>query len=507
MKNNNKLVIGCIVVLVLAFCGLLAVGGVLFKAYYLDRVQSARSATAALPTALPQKASPSPTIVVATPTPLATSTATSVPTPTFTPTSPPTVAPTPTLASNLPPAKVIFSDNFDDPKNGNWRTYHSSHGKTFYANGGYRIQVTSPQYIIWSEYEVGASDAVISVDAQIVQSTGEGEIGLLCRDDEKGNFYGFEVTEAGDYSIWKMVNNDIQDIVPWTNMPEPYSSLEPGKVYRLTAFCSGHTLGLAINDKWVDVLEDETFSAGGYVGMLAGAGDKPGFVVQFDNLLVTTPPPQGALPPLTASGSSEGTASPTPQSGKKPGGKLLFADDFSDSGSGWDVYRGDDAITDYYPDGTYHIKVMEKQTDVWANPGKDFPANVVVEVKALKVGGPEDNDFGLICRYQNKDNFYYFVISSDGYYGIGKEFKGKQILLSSKALEYSDLIPEGAVTVHLRAACVRDTLSLWVNGKLLAQVHDTSITKGGDVGLIAGTFDTPGTEISFDDFVVYAPKP
>jgi hypothetical protein len=27
----------------------------------------------------------------------------------------------------------------------------------------------------------------------------------------------------------------------------------------------------------------------------------------------------------------------------------------------------------------------------------------------------------------------------------------------------------------------------------------------GDVGLIAGTFDEPGTDIRFDDFVVYRP--
>ena len=39
---------------------------------------------------------------------------------------------------------------------------------------------------------------------------------------------------------------------------------------------------------------------------------------------------------------------------------------------------------------------------------------------------------------------------------------------------------------------------------LLTEVTDTTFASG-EVGLIAGTFDTPGTDVLFDDFTVYQP--
>jgi hypothetical protein len=52
--------------------------------------------------------------------------------------------------------------------------------------------------------------------------------------------------------------------------------------------------------------------------------------------------------------------------------------------------------------------------------------------------------------------------------------------------------------------CIGDTLTLFVNDQQLAQVRDNEFPSG-DVGLIAGTYDTPGTDIRFDNFVVYKP--
>jgi len=43
-----------------------------------------------------------------------------------------------------------------------------------------------------------------------------------------------------------------------------------------------------------------------------------------------------------------------------------------------------------------------------------------VEVDALKVGGERDNRFGIICRAADLNSFYTFIISSDGYYALGK---------------------------------------------------------------------------------------
>jgi len=181
---------------------------------------------------------------------------------------------------------------------------------------------------------------------------------------------------------------------------------------------------------------------------------------------------------------------------------VLFQDDFSDPNSGWDRVEVDEGVTDYV-DGKYRIFINTDNTDVWANPGLDF-ANIVIEVEATKVAGPDDNDLGLICRYQDISNFYFFIISSDGFYGIAKVVDGEQILIGAENMEYTETINQGNATNKLRADCVGEHLVLHVNGEKLLDVTDTDYAKG-DVGLIAGTFDVTGTDIYFDNFVVKKP--
>jgi hypothetical protein len=185
-----------------------------------------------------------------------------------------------------------------------------------------------------------------------------------------------------------------------------------------------------------------------------------------------------------------------------PPSNILFQDDFSDTNSGWDRVNVSDGVTDY-ADGIYRIYVNSQNTDVWANPGLDF-GDVQIEVEATKVAGDDNNDFGLVCRYQDSDNFYFFIISSDGYYGVGKVVNGEQNLIGVESMPPSDKIDTGNASNRLRADCVGSTLRIHVNGDLLGEYEDTEFTSG-DVGLLAGSFENPGTDIHFDNFVVTKP--
>jgi len=183
-------------------------------------------------------------------------------------------------------------------------------------------------------------------------------------------------------------------------------------------------------------------------------------------------------------------------------GKILFQDDFSDPSSGWNQVSTDQGATDY-ADGVYRILVNETNLDIWSKPGVEF-GDVRIEVDAIKVGGDRDNRFGVICRAIDQNSFYTFVISSDGYFGIGK-IKGEDYqLIGMDALQRSDAIKLGSEDNHIRADCIGKVLTLYVNGQWLTAVEDLEFALGG-VGLIAGTYDKPGTDIRFDNFVVYQP--
>lgn len=184
--------------------------------------------------------------------------------------------------------------------------------------------------------------------------------------------------------------------------------------------------------------------------------------------------------------------------------EILFQDDFSDTNSGWDRMSDDSYTTSDYQDGQYVIHIISDQYNGWANPGQYFEGDVRVEVDAAKMGGPENNEFGVICRSQDASNFYFFLISSDGYAGIGKALAGEWTLLSGEQMESVDGILPGEATNAVRADCIGNSLSLYANGQLIAEATDDSFT-GGDVGLIAGSYDEGDVRIGFDNFIVRQP--
>lgn len=193
----------------------------------------------------------------------------------------------------------------------------------------------------------------------------------------------------------------------------------------------------------------------------------------------------------------KGLAPAQPQSGN-----ILFQDDFSDPSSGWKRATTTKGQTDY-ADGVYRIFVNELNLDIWSMPGGDF-GDVRIEVDALKVGGERDNRFGIVCRAVSVDSFYTFIVSSDGYYGIGKINGQSYRLIGMDALQPSQAIRLGTALNRLRADCIGDRLALYVNGEKLAEVQDDEFPNG-DVGLIAGSYQSAGTDIRFDNFVVYQP--
>lgn len=189
---------------------------------------------------------------------------------------------------------------------------------------------------------------------------------------------------------------------------------------------------------------------------------------------------------------------------------VLFQDDFSSSSSGWDQIRDTEGVTDYENDA-YRIYVNKEKFSFWANPqlGSSLPGDLRIEVDATMLAGPEVNDFGVLCRYSTDSNdlanFYQFVVTSDGYVGIVKVSQSDQTVLTNGGqLIESSAVNKGAASNKIRAECIGSTLTLYVNGTQVDSVTDASFTSG-DVGLIAGTYEDPGTDISFDNFVVTKP--
>ncbi len=178
-----------------------------------------------------------------------------------------------------------------------------------------------------------------------------------------------------------------------------------------------------------------------------------------------------------------------------------FTDDFSDPASGWGAASHETYVRGYQQ-GRYLFQIDVPQWFVWATSGRSYDDVEVTTV--VRSGGPSDDHFGVLCRYAD-EQFYYFAISSDGYYAIFRmDDDGTLVPMTGKAMLKSTLIHADGTDNRLMASCQGSTLTLYANGEEVAQVEDDALTKG-DVGMAAGTVSEGGTTIWFDDFEAQKP--
>jgi hypothetical protein len=184
-------------------------------------------------------------------------------------------------------------------------------------------------------------------------------------------------------------------------------------------------------------------------------------------------------------------------------GTLLFSDEFNDNSNSWGLSSDDSGAVSLLYQGM-DIRIDQSNTMRWTVANPKF-TDTRVDVDAVLLAGPTDDAYGTVCRFEDDQHFYGFIVTHDGYYGIFKMQDGQVILSdTSGGLKFSELIRQGGVVNHITTVCQSDTLSLSVNGQVLAEVEDDSYPSG-QIGLIAGTYSTSGVEVFFDNLLVTQP--
>ena len=191
------------------------------------------------------------------------------------------------------------------------------------------------------------------------------------------------------------------------------------------------------------------------------------------------------------------------------GATVLFEDDFSNPGSGWQVGVGDWGDSKY-ENGEYLLVVSQVgynvvvRTNPKIGPLHDF----AIEVDATFGSGPDDTWYGIGFRQQDKENSYDFLISSGGSgagasYVIYKQLDGAWS--SVKDWTESSYINQGAATNHLKVICRGDQIEVYANDRRLARVRDSSFPTGTIV-LEAARKQGEVARIYFDNLKVYVPQ-
>ena len=182
----------------------------------------------------------------------------------------------------------------------------------------------------------------------------------------------------------------------------------------------------------------------------------------------------------------------------------LLKDDFSDSGSGWGTGTDSNKSVEY-ASGGLQMQVFSKNYFIWSTPNKESYDKVHMEVTVNNNGTDPTTAFGFMCYQQTIDSsFYYFAITPAGEYGIAKAAVAISdvFLTNNDQWAKSDLIAKNAPSYHMSADCGNGTLTLYVDGKQIASVSDSTYTTGS-VGLFTWSGeDAPSADVTFDDFVL-----
>ena len=180
-------------------------------------------------------------------------------------------------------------------------------------------------------------------------------------------------------------------------------------------------------------------------------------------------------------------------------GEVIFEDDFSNADNGW-LKTADADGKRTYENGEYSIEVISPMYLFWSDQYFAYDALMAeADVRVVKSVG--DADYGFVCGMQDDQNFTALEISEDGYFTIWKQVDDEFSTLIDWT--YSEQLA-GAGPYRLAAQCSREKLMLAVDGILLGEVQDPDFSPGS-FGMIAGTFETGGFKVAFDNLIIMIP--
>ncbi len=207
-------------------------------------------------------------------------------------------------------------------------------------------------------------------------------------------------------------------------------------------------------------------------------------------------------------------------------GELLYVATFDDFTDEWRLYGGRLSAT--IVDSRLRISVDDVQSGPYSEAQPNF-TDFDLRVDTTPIDGPLNNAYGIIFRLFDRDTYYLFLVSSDGYYRVSRRVNGTERILSNWIR--LPLVREGLnVTNRLRVIARADNFQFYINDQLaqlcipddpgaestyrLGQciggtmqdaLTDNAITMG-QIGVIAQTLDEPGVVVDFDNLLVFGPE-
>jgi hypothetical protein len=186
-----------------------------------------------------------------------------------------------------------------------------------------------------------------------------------------------------------------------------------------------------------------------------------------------------------------------------PPSVLTLSDDFSNTTSGWEIQADGDLWSVGYLEGQYRVYSAGGSDAILGGPVRIYDvADLILEVDAQQISGPEDGTYGVALRERDDTTFYYFAVASDRTYAILRSDEDAWVPLFDW-IESTVVRPLGEVN-HFAVECVGSTLRFALNGIPLAEVTDGAYLSG-NFGFVVSATDVDAMDVRFDNVRVQPP--
>lgn len=183
---------------------------------------------------------------------------------------PPSPAPTPTPGETT----LLANINYDK-----CTTIENERIHAFCAEGKLSFTKRGENFFEWLAYTFNLANAIYEVETKVLESAPDLAYGLLVRLNAENAGYLFALNPDGEYGLWRIEDDEFQELVPFT-----YSDAITDGPNRLKVIAQDDQLALYINDEFVELVGGVE-SEPGRVGLYLES-DEPRVTVAFDNLRV-----------------------------------------------------------------------------------------------------------------------------------------------------------------------------------------------------------------------------
>lgn len=173
-------------------------------------------------------------------------------------------------------------------------------------------------------------------------------------------------------------------------------------------------------------------------------------------------------------------------------------DDFSETSGRWDETVQQN-FSQWTEGGNFHIQVHKENFAAWSIYHDLTVTDVFILTHAKRVSEVEGAS-GLVFRYQDVSNFYYFLVDDSGYFSLGKRLAGEWVALIDWT--YSEAILAGDEGNRLGITATGTEVVAYINGQVVGTVSDNAFPSGS-VGMFArSTLEIGEMHVAFDVFYI-----